>query len=60
MRTRPRPRVKNLYLVNHVYHLHPPVARGDERARNKSLYREKRPVRCALGLDAHRDVTAKA
>lgn len=60
MRYRPRPRVKNLYLQNDVFHLHPPVVRGDERARNRPRYREDRPVRCVRGLDQHLPSAAEA
>lgn len=48
MRLRPRPRVKNLYLQNDVYHLwHPPNAAP--RAENP-LYRSQQPIRCEQGL----------
>jgi len=48
MRLRPRPRVKNLYLRNDVYHLWHPTG-NRERALN-TYYRTKRPIRCELGL----------
>jgi glycosyltransferase involved in cell wall biosynthesis len=49
LRLRPRPSVKNLYLVNDVFHLwHPPAPGG--RARSMTYYRTNRPVRCRRGL----------
>ena len=49
MRSRPRPRVKNLYLVNDVYHLwHPSTPQTREAS--LEYYRQERPVRCGRGL----------
>jgi GT2 family glycosyltransferase len=49
IRHRPRPRVKVLYTVNDVYHLW--HTRGPRsRQENRPYYRQKRPVRCVMGL----------
>jgi GT2 family glycosyltransferase len=49
MRMRPRPRVKNLYGTNDVFHLwHPTGGRG--RSPNRDYYETARPVRCERGL----------
>lgn len=49
MRLRPRPRVKNLYLRNDVYHLWHPPSPG-QRENNRAYYDTKRPARCEVGL----------
>ncbi len=54
MRRRPRPRVKNLYLTNWVYHLWHPTAAGLGRAVHDAYYRSARPVRCEEGLERPR------
>lgn len=49
VRHRPRPRVKVLYTKNDVYHLwHTTGPRA--RADNREYYRQKRPMRCVMGL----------
>ena len=49
MRLRPRPKVKNLYGVNDVFHLwHPRGGRG--KSPNRAYYEQRRPARCEVGL----------
>ncbi len=50
MRHRPRPRVKNMYLDNDVYHLWHPVSPGGDRRAQWEYFKSKRPVRCVTGL----------
>lgn len=50
MRHEPRPRVKNMYLDNDVYHLWHPVGAGGGRKQQWEYYKSARPVRCVRGL----------
>lgn len=50
MRHRPRPRVKNLYLENDVFHLWHPVGAGGGRKAQWAYYKSPRPIRCEQGL----------
>jgi hypothetical protein len=49
MTLRPRPKVKNLFARNYVFHLYHPTKTGMRKA-NRAYYESARPVRCVKGL----------
>jgi len=49
MKLRPRPKVKNLFMVNDVFHLYHGT-KTVKRKDNRAYYETKRPIRCVKGL----------